>query len=126
MLPEYLLPVTTIRESGAGPIITLRAGGDRTFTLTLGITRIAEREGLRISVWGSADSKDWGTAPVASFTNKFYCGDYELEFDLSAHPELRYVRVLWELDAGRRGTPKPMCTISLRAHQAQRLAAAVA
>jgi hypothetical protein len=122
MLPEDLLPVTTIREGGFGPIITVRGGSERTSVLTLGITRITEREALRVSIWGSANQSDW--APVASFTNIYYCGEYELEFDLSDQPQIRYVRVQWEVDHGGHRGFRPTCTAWLRAHApSQHLAA---
>jgi hypothetical protein len=120
MLPEYLLPVTTVRESGYGPIITVRGGGEGTAVLTLGITRITEREALRVSIWGSADQSDWDGVPLASFTNKFYCGEYETELDLSQHPNIRHIRVQWEVDHESRGRIRPMCTLWLRAKAAKR------
>ena len=116
MLPEYLLPVTTVRESGYGPIINIGAGGERTSILTLKITRITEREGLRVSIWGSMDQSEWESAPLASFTNKFYCGEYDLELDLDSRPDVRYLRVEWDLDNGRRLGARPLCTMSLLAH----------
>lgn len=125
MLPEYLLPVTTIRESGVGPTITVRGGGEGISILTLGITRITEREGLRVSIWGSANQLDWGSMPLVSFTNKYYCGDYQVELDLSEHPNVRYIRVHWDVDCESRAGFPPMCTLFLRAHAPERHMAAM-
>jgi hypothetical protein len=113
MLPEQLLPLTTVRESGFGPIINIAGDGDRTAILALNITRITEREGLQISLWGSPDENEW--SPLASFTNKFYCGEYELDVDLSSRPDVRKLRVQWRLDRGGRLGSRPVATLSVKA-----------
>jgi hypothetical protein len=124
MLPDNLLPLTAIRESGNGPIVTIPREAERTAVLTLGITRITEREEINISVWGSPDQANWGTAPLASFNNKFYCGEYELELDLSHRSDIRYLRVHWELNAKGHNRPRTVATLSVRAQELPRLAAA--
>ncbi len=120
MLPEHLLPVTTVRDSGFGPIVTIPGDGDRTAILALNITRIAEREGLQISLWGSSDQNEW--TPLASFTNKFYCGEYELDVDLSSRPDVRHLRVQWRLDRGGRFGSRPVATLSVKTRKARLVA----
>jgi hypothetical protein len=125
MLPEFLLPETTIREAGAGPDTSLgdQAGG--TLILTLGITRIIEQESIDISIWGSADGSDWGAKPLVSYPQKFYCGTYQVLLDLSEHPDAKYLRVKWQVNRWGRGDPKPLFTVYLFAQQMERQLAAV-
>ena len=113
MLPQFLLPETTVREAGTGPELSLgdQAGG--TLLLTLGITRIIEQESLEISIWGSADAADWGNKPLATFPQKFYCGTYQILFDLSDRPEIKYLRVKWAVNRWGKGDPKPLFTLYL-------------
>src|SRR5689334_3961705 len=98
MLPEFLIEETTIREGGTGPAVDLGEKRADTVILTFGITRIIEQESIDLSVWGSADGAEWGARPLATFPQKFYCGTYQILVDLSAHPEVRYVRVKWALN----------------------------
>ncbi len=83
MLPEFLLTETTVREAGTGPELALGEQQGGTLVLTLGITRIIEQESIDLSIWGSADGTDWGTKPLATFPQKFYCGTYQIIADLS-------------------------------------------
>jgi hypothetical protein len=113
MLPQFLLPETTVREAGAGPNLPLgeREGG--TLILTLGITRIIEQESIDLSIWGSADGTDWGAKPLVSFPQKFYCGTYQIVLDLARHAGIRYLRVKWQVNRWGKGAPKPLFGIYL-------------
>jgi hypothetical protein len=113
MLPQFLLPETTVRELGTGPEINLGDQQGETLILTLGITRIIEQESLDISIWGSADGSDWGTKPLTAFPQKFYCGTYQILLDLSLRPEVRHLRVKWSVNRWGKGDPKPLFTIYL-------------
>jgi hypothetical protein len=108
MLPEFLLQETTIREGGAGPVLSLggRAGG--TLLITLGITRIIEQQSLDVSIWGSADGTDWGAKPLVAFPQKFYCGTYQILLDLSGRPDVNYLRAQWEASRWGKGEPRPL------------------
>ena len=108
MLPGFILPETTIREAGSGPVIELGELASPLILLTLGITRIIEQESIDLSIWGSADGQDWGTKPVIAFPQKFYCGTYQILLDLSRHPNVRYVRAKWQAQRWGRGEPKPL------------------
>ncbi|HTX35735.1 MAG TPA: hypothetical protein VME43_11970 [Bryobacteraceae bacterium] len=111
MLPQFLLPETTVREAGTGPEISLSDQQGGVAILTLGITRIIEQESLDVSIWGSADGSDWGAKPVTSFPQKFYCGTYQLLVDLSRHPEVKKLRVKWSVNRWGKGDPKPLFTL---------------
>jgi hypothetical protein len=113
MLPEFLLEETTIREGGAGPVLSLggRAGG--ALLVTLGITRIIEQQSLDVSIWGSADGIDWGAKPLAAIPQKFYCGAYQIVLDLSEHPDVTYLRAKWEASRWGKGDPKPLFSVYL-------------
>ena len=113
MLPQFLVPETTVREAGAGPELSLGDQQGETFLLTLGITRIIEQESLDISIWGSADGKDWGTKPLVAFPQKFYCGTYQILLDLTDRPNVAHIRAKWQVNRWGKGDPKPVFTIYL-------------
>ena len=125
MLPQFLLPETTVREAGAGPNLSLGDQQGQTLILTLGITRIIEQESIDVSIWGSADGSDWGTKPLTAFPQKFYCGTYQILLDLSEHAEVKHLRAKWTVNRWGKGDSTPLFTIYLfvQAMQ-QRLAAA--
>jgi len=96
--------------------------------MTLGITRIIEQQSLDLSIWGSADGVDWGTKPLASFPQKFYCGTYQLALDLYDHPEVKYIRAKWQVNRWGKGDPRPLFAfyLFLRASERQLQAAGAA
>ncbi len=108
MLPVFLLPETTVREAGNGSDLDLGESQGRTVLLTLGITRIIEQESLDVSIFGSADGNEWGTKPVISFPQKFYCGTYQILLDLTQHPGVKFVRVKWNAQRWGKGDTKPL------------------
>src|ERR1051325_1954410 len=97
MVPEFLVPEKTIREAGVGPELSLGDQQGETLLLTLGITRIIEQQSLDVSIWGSADGKEWGAKPLISFPQKFYCGTYQILLDLGPHSGVRYIRPKWQV-----------------------------
>jgi hypothetical protein len=125
MLPEFLLPETTIREAGTGPVLDLSEQAGRTLVLTLGLTRIIEQESIDVSIWGSADSADWGAKPLASFPQKFYCGTYQIVLELSGCPSVKYLRAKWQANRWGRGEPKPLFCAYLFAQEMARQTMAV-
>ncbi len=124
MLPQFLLPETTVREAGTGAEIYLGDEPNGTLIVTLGITRIIEQESIDVSIWGSADGAQWGNKPLASFPQKFYCGTYQILIDLSDHPGVRYLCVKWQVNRWGKGDPKPLFTIYLFAQTMSRQMAA--
>ena len=125
MLPEFLLPETTVREAGTGPNLHLGDQQGETLILTLGITRIIEQESIDVSIWGSTDGADWGTKPIVAFPQKFYCGTYQIVVDLTERPDIRYLRAKWGVNRWGKGDPKPLFTIYLFAQAMVRQLAAV-
>lgn len=106
MTPLFLLPECVVREDGEGPEVALEATQGRPLLLTLHITRILERETLEVAILGSRDRTTW--QPVAAFPKKSYCGTYSLPVDLSAHPEVRHLRVHWKMNRWDHHKPKPV------------------
>jgi len=113
MLPAFLLPETTIREAGTGEAMDVAEFAGSVLLLTLGITRIIEQQSLDVSIWGSADGKEWGAKPLISFPQKFYCGTYQILLDLAPHAEVRYIRPKWQVARWGKGDPKPLFGIYL-------------
>ncbi|HZT32413.1 MAG TPA: hypothetical protein VFA33_21165 [Bryobacteraceae bacterium] len=113
MLPDFLLPETTVREAGTGPSLDITEQQGSVLLLTLGITRIIEQESLDVSIWGSADGAEWGARPLIAFPQKFYCGTYQILLDLRDHPDVRHLRVKWQVQRWGRGDPKPLFEIYL-------------
>jgi hypothetical protein len=110
---EFLLPETTVRDAGAGPAIYLGEERGETLILTLGITRILEKESIDVAIWGSADGCDWGTIPLASYPQKFYCGTYQMQLDFSTRPDVRYLRAQWNTGRWSMDKGKPLFALYL-------------
>jgi hypothetical protein len=125
MLPEFLLPETTVREAGTGPTVELGTEQGGTLILTLGITRIIEQESIDLSIWGSADGSEWSAKPLVTFPQKFYCGTYQVVLDLTQHSDVQFVRVKWQVNRWGKGDPKPLFSIYLFAQQFERHLTAV-
>jgi hypothetical protein len=111
MTPVFVLPETVVREDGHSPEIALAASMGRVLMLTLGITRVLERETLEVSVQGSRDGSMWRR--LAAFPKKSYCGTYSLLMDLSGQPETRYLRVHWSVDRWDNAMQKPVFGFSI-------------
>ena len=125
MLPQFILPETTVREAGTGPDLGLGDERGGTLILTLGITRIIEQESLDISIWGSTDGTDFGAKPLVAFPQKFYCGTYQILLDLSDRPEVKFLRAKWHVSRWGKGDPKPLFALYLFIQQMERQLAAV-
>ena len=118
-MQEFLLEQSTIQADGTGPEIALGSSPATHLKVTLGITRIVEQESLDVSIWGSPDKVAWGSKPLFSFPQKFYCGHYTLFADLTSHPETQYLQVRWKAHRWGRGEPKPLFTIYVFAETVQ-------
>jgi len=119
MLPNFLVQETVIREAGTSPELSVGSTPGGLLVLTLGITRIIEQQSFDLSIWGSADNADWGTKPLLSFPQKFYCGTYQLLLDLAQHPDVKYLRAKWQVSRWGRGDPKPLFGFYLFAQDAK-------
>jgi hypothetical protein len=118
MLPSFLLPEAVIRDDGEGPAISLGSSAGKPLLLTLGITRIIEQESLDITIWGSRDQTTWSAKPIGSFPQKFYCGTYQLLVDLTAYPDVQYLKAKCKVARWGRGEAKPLFGAYLFAQEA--------
>jgi hypothetical protein len=106
MTPVFVLPETVVRDDGQSPQIALDASKAKVLMLTLGITRVLERETLEVAIQGSRDGSTWQR--LAAFPKKSYCGTYSLLLDLSGQPEVRYLRTQWSVNRWDNATQKPV------------------
>ena len=98
---KCLLPESVHQAGGAGPAVALDDFSGKLLVVTLGISAVAERTGLTISVWGSPDKIEWGTKPLVTLRQRQYCGVYSALLNLARRPDVRFLRVHW--DMSRRG-----------------------
>lgn len=109
-----LVPANTrVTAKGDGTAVDISAAANRIFLVTLSITKIIEQEALDVSVYGSADGTTWAPKSMAAFPQKFYSGESPLLLDVSAQPEINFVRAHWEVNRWGRGTETPMFEFGL-------------
>ncbi len=114
MLDAFLIPENTIISAKAdGAAVDLSGAAHRVFLLTLNITEIVEQESLDVSIFGSADGATWTAKPLAAFPQKFYRGQHPLLLDLTAHPEVKFLRAHWEVNRWGRGSETPHFGLNL-------------
>lgn len=101
-------PQTVATAKGDGAGVDVSGASSRVFLVTLAITKIIEQESLGVSIFGSADGAAWEAKSLAAFPQKFYSEESPLLLDLSAHPEVKFVRAHWEVARWGRGTETPM------------------
>jgi hypothetical protein len=99
---------TVVSAKGDGATVDVSGATNPVFLVTLAITRIIEQESLDLSVFGSADGATWGAKSIAAFPQKFYCEESPLLLDLTAHPDVKFVRAHWEVARWGRGVETPM------------------
>ena len=99
---------TVVTAKGDGPSVDVSSAANRVFLLTLAITKIVEQESLDVSIFGSADGATWDAKSIVAFPQKFYCEETPLLLDLTAHPNVKFVRAHWEVARWGRGTETPM------------------
>src|SRR6201998_4731176 len=109
-MPEAILvPAQTVATAkGDGAAVDVSGAPNRVFLVTLAITKIIEQESLDVSIYGSVDGAAWSPKSIAAFPQKFYCGESPLLLDLTAHPDVKFVRAHWEVARWGRGTETPM------------------
>ncbi|HEX3879546.1 MAG TPA: hypothetical protein VHW24_21335 [Bryobacteraceae bacterium] len=113
---QFLLPETTVREAGIGPVVDIGEARAGTLILTLGITRILEKEHIDVAIWGSSDGVNFGTIPIAAYPQKCYCGTYQMHLDLSTRPDVKYLQVQWDAGRWSVGKGKPLFTLYMLLH----------
>jgi hypothetical protein len=98
---------TVVSSKGDGPAVDLGGATNRVFLLTLDISDIIEQESLELSIFGSADGAAWDAKPLVTYPQEFYRGQYPLLLDLTAHPEVKFVRAHWDVARWGRGVETP-------------------
>lgn len=115
MLEAALIPEkTTITAKGDGDTVDLSGANNRIFLLTLNIENIVEQESIEIGVFGSADGQSWPAKPIVTFPQKFYRGETPILLDLTAQPDVKFVRAHWEVNRWGRGTDAVMFELGLK------------
>jgi hypothetical protein len=116
-----------IETEGIGPEVELGTDAGKLLVLTLGINHTIEEQGLVLSIWGSTDGRDWGSKPLLSFPQKYYCGIYSLLLNLAKDPNIRHVRAEWKINRWGKGSSAPMFAMFLYAEESgARIGTAVA
>ena len=111
---ELVAAKTVVSAKGDGPAVDVSNAGGRVFLVTLDITQIIEQESLDVTIYGSADGATWGATPAVAFSQKFYRGESPLLLDLTAHPDVKFVRAHWEVARWGRGVETPMFEFGVR------------
>ncbi len=111
---EYLVPLeTAVEESGEGHAIDLAGNAGKPLLVVLRVTEIIEQESLLVSIWGSADGKDWGTQALFQYPERFYLGVTPASLDLAQRPETKFLQARWAVNRWGRGYPRPYFKISV-------------
>jgi hypothetical protein len=111
---ELVAAKTLVSAKGDGPAVDVGGAASRVFLVTLEITQIIEQESLDVSIHGSADGAAWGAKAVGAFPQKFYRGESPLLLDLTAHPDVKFVRAQWGVARWGRGVETPMFEFGVR------------
>jgi len=110
----FLIPVgTKLETNGDGQAFDVSSSESRTFLCRLSVTEQLEQESLDVSVWGSADGQEFGKKPLLKIPQQFYRGTTKMVLDISARPEVRFLRAKWELNRWGRVAPTPMFVAGL-------------
>jgi hypothetical protein len=107
-LVDLVAAKTVVNAKGDGAAVDVSAATSHVFLLTLEITNIIEQESLDVSVYGSADGAAWSPKAVVAFPQKFYREQSVLLLDLTAHPDVKFVRAHWDVARWGRGTETTM------------------
>ncbi len=106
---RYVVPDCAACSDGCGPVFELSSSErGKLLVVTLAINRILEYEALFVSIWGSPGAESWGTAPLASFTPKHYCGVYSTLLNLAGRPNIKYIRADWKIQRWKSRTKDVM------------------
>jgi hypothetical protein len=113
MLEAPLIPEkSVITAKGDGEAIDVSPASSRVFLINLKITEIVEQESFELLVFGSADGQTWAPKPLLSFDQQFYRGEKPMLIDLSAQPDIKFVRAHWEVNRWGRGSDGPRFEVS--------------
>jgi hypothetical protein len=106
--PKRLLADAVRKGDGVGPVVDLGEYSSKLLVVTLGITDVVERTGLTVSVWGSPEQTEWGSKPLLTFRQRQYCGVYSVLLNMAMRPDVRYLRVQWNMNLWGRGERTPL------------------
>lgn len=112
-----LVPETVIESRGEGSALALGPLAGKPLLVVLKVTEIIEQESLHVSVWGSADGKDWGTKAIFFFPQVFYRALKPAAVHLTERPEIRFLQARWEVNRWGRGYPCPHFVMSLEVRE---------
>ena len=114
-LELVLIPAgTRLEKNGDGEPLNVSASETRTFLCHLMVTDQIEQESLDVSIWGSADGRDFGKKPLLKLPQQFYRGTTKMVLDISLRPEVTFLQAKWELNRWGRVSPIPMFVAELR------------
>jgi len=109
MMEAFLVPENTVvNAKGDGPALDVSHAAGQIFLLTLAITNMIEQESLDVGIFGSADGAAWDAKPIVAFPQKFYREEVPLLLNLTARPEVKFIRAHWEVGRWGRGSETPM------------------
>lgn len=103
----FLLSDMVVEESGTGPSLDLGDRCGKPLLVILRVNEVIEQESLHVSVWGSADGKEWGTKPFFLYQQVFYAGVTPAALDLAQRPEIKFLQARWIVNRWGRGYPRP-------------------
>jgi hypothetical protein len=104
---------TVVSAKGDGQTLDVSSSTSPVFLLTLSITNIVEQESFELSIVGSADGASWLAKPLVTYPQTFYRGESPLLLDLTATPEVKFIRPHWEVARWGRGSETPMFEFGL-------------
>lgn len=111
---DYLVaPDTVVDENGEGPGFELGPRAGKPVLVVVRVMEIIEQESLLISIWGSADGKDWDSKALFQFPERFYRGLTPASIDLTQRPEIKFLQARWAVNRWGRGYPRPYFKISV-------------
>lgn len=104
---------TVVSAKGDSSAVDMSSAAAGVFLLTLSVTDIIEQESLEVFILGSTDGSTWNPKALATFPQKFYRGETPFVLDLTAHPDVKFIRAHWEVARWGRGTETPMFEFGL-------------
>ncbi len=113
-MEAFLVPEkTVVNAKGDGTAVDVSQTFGRIFLLTLAITNIIEQESIDVSIYASVDGATWDAKPIVAFPQKFYREEVPLLLNLTARPEVKFIRAHWEVGRWGRGSETPMFEFSV-------------
>jgi hypothetical protein len=104
---------TRVEENGTGAAVDVSGSATRTFLCVMQITDQLEQESLDVSIYGSEDGQNWLPKPLLKLPQRFYRGETRMILDLTARPEVKFIRAGWELNRWGRVAPLPVFVFGL-------------